>query len=564
MTRQTWLLAVAGALVAICGARSFVRAQQPGADLILSNGKVITADERFTIAQAVAIRGDRVVATGSNQEIARLAGPNTRRIDLRGKAVTPGLIDNHMHLLRAGTTWQWEVRLDGVDSRKHALDMLRARAAAIAPGEWVYTLGGWAIEQFADDNRPFTRDELDQVVPNHPVFLQASYREAYLNSRALQAMGITESSAQDPSVVRDAAGKPTGRILEAGFRQLVGKLPTARGADVEASTLRMIKDLNKAGLTAFGSAGCEADVLPIYKKWADQRQLNVRVFCISSPGGAGAPQQVDQLLPRIAQMKLFQGDTYLDQVFYGESVYGPLHDPMFIAKSDPKPEQLVQWRRIATEIAKARLPLHVHANLTNTIDAFLDQIEQVHKEYPIKNLRWTLAHINQINGSHLERMKNLGMYAAVHPWAVINGGINQTVFGDAAYDMAALSTIQNSGIVWGFGSDGSRANQILPFTTLSWAVTGKMVGGTKALRQTQTISREDALIAHTRRNAFFLFQENNLGSIQPGKLADLVVLDRDYLTIPADQIKDIRPVMTMVGGKIVYDANAEAPTRSGP
>src|SRR5437773_7682752 len=136
MTRQTWLLAIAGALVAIGGARSFVRAQQPGADLILSNGKVITADERFTIAQAVAIRGDRVVATGSNQEIARLAGPNTRRIDLRGKAVTPGLIDNHMHLLRAGTTWQWEVRLDGVDSRKHALDMLRARAAAIAPREW--------------------------------------------------------------------------------------------------------------------------------------------------------------------------------------------------------------------------------------------------------------------------------------------------------------------------------------------------------------------------------------------------------------------------------------------
>ena len=160
------------------------------------------------------------------------------------------------------------------------------------------------------------------------------------------------------------------------------------------------------------------------------------------------------------------------------------------------------------------------------------------------------------------------MYAAVHPWAVINGGINQRVFGDAALDMAPLDTIQKSGVLWGFGSDGSRANQILPFTTLGWAVTGKMVGGTKVLRQ--PISREDALIAHTRRNAFLVFQENNLGSIQAGRLADLVVLDRDYLTIPADQIKDIQPVMTMVGGRIVFEAapqtkrvstsNAQPPT----
>jgi predicted amidohydrolase YtcJ len=129
-------------------------------------------------------------------------------------------------------------------------------------------------------------------------------------------------------------------------------------------------------------------------------------------------------------------------------------------------------------------------------------------------------------------------------------------FGDGAYDMPPLATIQDSGIMWGFGTDGSAANQYLPFTTLYFAVTGKMAGGTKVIRQ--TISREDALIAHTRKNAFFVFHEDDLGSIQPGKLADLVVLDRDYLTIPADQIKDIKPVMTMVGGRIVYDASADS------
>lgn len=204
------------------------------------------------------------------------------------------------------------------------------------------------------------------------------------------------------------------------------------------------------------------------------------------------------------------------------------------------------------EIAKAGLPLHVHAELHDTIDAFLDQVEAVNKEYPIRNLRWVFAHVNQINAAQLERMQKLGMYAAVHPWAVINGGIMHDDFGDGAYEMPPLRTIQNSGIVWGLGTDGTAANQILPFTTLEFAVTGRMAGGAKVNRE--TISREDALIAHTRRNAYFVFQENNLGSIQPGKLADLVVLDRDYLTIPEDQIAAVKPVMTIVGGRIVYSS----------
>ncbi len=197
MTRSTSVTTLIA--VALAGAISLLTAQPPAsaqgsgaagppADVIISNGKIITVDERFTIAQAVAVRGDRIVAVGSDAEIAKLAGPATRRIDLRGRAVIPGLIDNHMHLLRAGTTWQWEVRWDGVGTRAAALEKLRARAKAVAPGEWVYNLGGWAIEQFADDSKPFTREELDKVAPDNPVFLQASYYEAYLNSRALQQL----------------------------------------------------------------------------------------------------------------------------------------------------------------------------------------------------------------------------------------------------------------------------------------------------------------------------------------------------------------------------------------
>jgi len=335
----------------------------------------------------------------------------------------------------------------------------------------------------------------------------------------------------------------------AATRPVAARLPKVAPDQLEASSRALIDDMNRAGLTSIGVPGCNSDVLEIFQKWKVQGRLNLRIFCIDG-AAAGAPDQVDRSLEQIAHMKLFQGDSYIDNIFFGESVYQPLHDPMFALKSDPTPDQLQQWRRIAMEIAKAGLPLHVHAELHHTIDAFLDQIEAINQEHPIKNLRWTLAHVNQINAPQLERMKKLGMYAAVHPWAVINGGIMQEGFGDGAYDMPPLRTIQDSGIQWGFGTDGTAANQTLPFMTLYFAVTGKMAGGAKIIRQ--TIGREDALIAHTRKNAYLVFQENNLGAIQPGKLADLLVLDRDYLTIPADDIKNIKPVMTLVGGRIVY------------
>jgi len=528
----------AGAVYAFAIAGAGGLAQRPVPELILTNGKIVTVDARFSIAQAVAVADGRIAAVGTDKEIEALAARTTRRIDLQGRTVVPGLIDNHMHLLRAGTTWQREVRWDGVPSRRQALDLLRERVTASKAGEWVYNLGGWTLEQFADDPRPFTKAELDRVAPDNPVFLQASYHRGYANTRGAEALGIDS---------------PSGVVDEANLRGVAARLPVAQGEELEASTRQMLGDLNRAGLTAFGSAACEPNVLPIYRRWAEKKQLNVRVFCITgfSPG---SPQQVTEVLPQIRAMKVLQGDTFINHVAYGETVYGPLHDPMFVRASDPQPAHLAEWRRIATEVAKARLPLHVHANLTATIDAFLDQIELVNREYPIKDLRWTLAHLNQVTATHLTRMKALGMSAAVHPWAVINGGINRAVFGTAALDMVQLKALQASGVPWGLGSDGSRANQILPFQTMSWAVTGRMVGGEVVLREAHRLTREEALIAHTRSNAYLIFQEKNLGSIEPGKLADLVVLDRDYLTAPADQIKDIRSVMTIVNGRIAYES----------
>src|SRR5262249_8004229 len=157
-----------------------------------------------------------------------------------------------------------------------------------------------------------------------------SYYETYLNSRALQALGLDGNASRSEWLVRDSAGRPTGRIKEAGVREVAAKLPAPPAGETEAGTIGVVKDLNRSGLTTFGSAGCESEMLPTYRRLADQGKLTVRVFCITGVGTGNSAQQVEKALPQISQMKLFQGTNYIDNVFFGESVYGPLHDPMFI------------------------------------------------------------------------------------------------------------------------------------------------------------------------------------------------------------------------------------------
>ena len=555
MTRWTLSRMAIAVLVAIA-AVSILQAQQSPADTILSNGKIITVDDRFSIAQAVAVRGDRIVAVGTNQEIARLAGPNTRRIDLGGRSVVPSLIDNHAHFMEEGVLWTVELRLDGIETRKQAIEMMRAKASSLPPGQWVYTLGGWSPDQFTDDKRGFTREELDKIAPNHPVLLQFTRAETYLNSRAIEAIGLEKMT--DPWIRRDASGRSTGVVDAAGAGRVSSVIPPPTKESVERNGLAMIRELNASGLTASGGT-CPDEYVPIFRDWARQGRLNKRFFCLASVPMGNNADTVTKNLPRIADIKLFQGDNWVDYFAYGEGNYGPAGDNMVAVKGTQRPEDFAQWGRIAREVAKAGLPMHAHTTLEATADGFLDQIEKINKEFPVRNLRWTLIHLEQVNAKHLERMRNLGVNAAVQPRATIMGAIFNRTHGDRSYDMPPLKTIQDSGVMWGLGTDAFEVNQYRPFTTLWFAVTGKMIGGTVVNRQ--PIGREEALIAHTRRNAFLILQESNLGAIRPGKLADLVVLDRDYLTIPADQIKDIRPVMTMVGGRIVYEAGTGPSTR---
>jgi hypothetical protein len=529
------------------------RAQAP--DTVLVNGKIVTVDDRFTIAQALAIRGGRIVKVGGTAEIAALAGAATRTIDLGGRTVIPGLIDNHAHWVRAAE--HDELRFDGVTSRARALDMLAARVRRTPPGQWIVVLGGWSEEQFTDDPRGFPLEELDRIAPDHPVVLQAVYNHSYLNTVALVAAKIDAGTA-DPAggrIEKDAAGKPTGLVRGAGGVAFVAaRIPLEDREAWLANTRKLVAYLNSLGITTWldaGGRGMGAKHYEPYKYLADRGELDIRLFWTTIRQPA-TPAQVDAVIGEIRELKPFQGSDYFENVGWGESVFAPVTTQLLRVESNTKPEDLAQMRRLLLALAERGLYVNSHVEMSAAIEAFLDVYESVNKERPIKGLRWSFSHLDQVSEAQLERMKRLGMTAQIHSRPLIQGALMHKVHGDKAWDMPPFRRIQDSGIHWGLGSDATAVTTSNPFYTLAFAVTGEMIGGAKVNRQ--TITREEALIAHTRSNSTFMFQESNLGSLAPGKYADLLVLDRDYLTVPAGEIKDIKPLITMVGGKVVYDA----------
>lgn len=524
------------------------------ADLILVNGKIVTVDDQFRIEQAVAIKGSRIVAVGKNAEVRKQAAAGAKVIDLQGRTVIPGLIDNHSHWIRAAE--HDELRFDGVTTRKQALKMLAERLARAKPGQWVVTLGGWSEEQFTDDPRGFPLEELDRMAPNNPVAIQAVYNHTYLNTAGLKAAKIDETTA-DPvngKIEKDTGGKLTGFVRGAGGVAFVAaRVPLPEPAEWLDNTRHLMAELNAMGITGWldaGGRGMGPKHYEPYKYLADRGELNARAFwtTIQQPS---TPEQVDKVLQVIAQQKPFQGNDFFNNVGWGESGYSPVTTQLLRVGGNTKPEDLFQFKRVAQALAEKGLYYNTHVEMTPVIDAFLDQFEDIAKNFPLKGLRWSFSHLDQVDETQLERMKKLGMSAQIHSRPLIQGALMHKVHGERAWDMPPFRRVQDSGIRWGLGSDATAVTTSNPFYTLSFAVTGKMIGGRHVNRQ--SVTREEALIAHTRSNASIVFQESNLGSIQNGKYADLLVLDRDYMTVPVDQIKDIKPLLTMVGGKIVYE-----------
>ncbi len=339
-----------------------------------------------------------------------------------------------------------------------------------------------------------------------------------------------------------------------GVAFVAGKVPKLEAEARMANVRKLVTYLNALGVTAWGDAGGRgmgaAHYAP-YRELAERNELNIRVYwtTIRQPS---TPEQVDKVLAEIPALKPFQGNDYFDHIGWGESVFSPITTQLLRVQKEVRPDGVVQMVRIATALAQRGVYLNSHVEMNGPIDQFLAAYEDINKTTPIKGLRWSYSHLDQIDDQQLQRMKRLGMSAQIHSRPLIQGVLMHRIHGEKAWDLPPFRRVQDSGIVWGLGSDATAVTTSNPFYTLGFAVTGKMVGGHHVNRQ--SITREEALIAHTRSNAYILFQEGNLGSLQKGKYADLLVLDNDYLTVPADAIKDLQPVMTMVGGKVVYEA----------
>jgi len=505
---------------------SVVFAQQP-ADTIVTNGKILTVDATFSIVQALAISGGRIVATGSSTEIARFAGPNTTAIDVKGATVIPGLIDNHFHFLRAVERWHQQARFEGVSSRREALRILAAKAAGLKPGDWIMVQGGWSPRQFADSPGGFTLAELDGVAPQNPLFVQDGYSVVYANTLALKAVGLNPADGAKRSAQGLVSFQPPYALYD--------KMPPASPAQLEQNLTDFMQELNSKGLTGVYSL----EYSKLVAGRAAQGPLPLRIW-ETLPLNARDPASVTTTAELIEHTRPNQFDGQFGMFGLAEVLYWPFFD--LAPRKDPWPAEIMnQYARLAIAAAHAGWPIQEHVINNSAVTDLLDTLERVNKTQSIVGLRWTLAHVYDISPANIARAQAMGMALAVHG-AAMQAGAHMP-----------LRKIADSGIVFGLGTDATIVSHYSPFVTLGWVVSGLDVGGNRVLDE--TLTRQEALIAHTRSNAYLFFQEKNLGSLEAGKQADLVVLDRDYMTIPAAEIKNIQPTLTMVGGRVVFSTS---------
>jgi len=536
--------------------------QQP--DTIFYNGKILTADAEFSIVEAVSMSEGRFTVVGKSSDLLNQAGPNTEKVDLKGKTVIPGLIDNHMHYMRGASRWRFEARIDGVTSRAEALNIIGDKAKEAGPGKWVFVLGGWSEQQFADKAGGFTKEELDGVAPQNPVFLQKSYSRAYMNTLAEQAIGSSSSGSGRMTGGRSSGGgsnqsqgnrskgnsgnsKGGGSKGSSGARTTINKaltfIPERSEADRVDDIVYFNSYLNRLGLTTVYDVGRGSDgnFDPV-KSLAESEKLTMRVYH-TLRYQAYNPQEVDRAIQLINSSKPLECDDWFGLIGLGEHIYSPLHDSTMRSSFFDR-GIWGQFERLVTAAASGGWHIHEHAQRDATAEGIIDIAERLNSKYPMKDLRWTVAHCDLISEGSIDRAKQLGLTLAVH-----NKTAKPVVEGQ---DSPPVGHMQKSGIIWGLGSDGTVVSTINPFHTLWWVTSGKVFPNQVSIKN--PVSRKDALIAHTRSNAYMMFKEKDLGTIEAGKLADMVVLDRDYLTIPVDEIRNIKALMTVVGAKKVYSA----------
>jgi predicted amidohydrolase YtcJ len=524
------------ALLAICALAIASPAGAQSADTILVNGKILTVDSQFSTREAVGIRDGKITAVGSNTEVRKQAGPRTRVIDLQGRTVIPGFIDSHMHAIRAGQTFTTEVNWVGATSLAEALNRIHEASLAMKPGSWLIVAGGWKAEQFKEKRRP-TQADLVAAAPNNPVYVQLNYDWEVMTPAGFAAMNIN-SDADLPRpgrLERDTSGKPTGAIENGGGFDvaiaLFDKLPHPTFDEQVEGTKKFFRELNRLGLTGVGDPGGNnlnpENYQPLFKVWR-QHQLTIRVAY--SLCGPTAGMEFEELKGLTQMLPQGFGDEMLKFNGLGERItWGMNNNDHPTADDQEKYYQIVRWA------AQKGMPVTMHWPNDATADTPLSIYERVNAEFPITDLRWSVAHLTNASPQNLQRMKAMGV-----GWTIQRP------------NAASVENAKELGVKMGAGTDAHRVASYNPFTALQWSlVDSKKAGGVQRGPE-QTPTREDALRAYTIGSAWFSFDENKRGSLEPGKLADLAVLTKDYLTVPADQIGSIESLLTIVGGKIVY------------
>jgi predicted amidohydrolase YtcJ len=544
------------------------------ADLILHNGRFTTLDRANPTASAVAIKDGSFLRVGSEAEVLALQGDATKLVDLNGRRVLPGLIDNHLHIIRGGLNFNMELRWDGVRSLADAMAMLKRQVAITPPPQWVRVVGGFTEHQFVEKRLP-TIEEINAVAPDTPVFLLHLYDRALLNGAALRAVGYdkTTPEPQGGQITRDAAGNPTGMLL-AKPNAAILYATLAKGPKLPFdfqlnSTRHFMRELNRLGVTGAIDAGGGFQSYPedysVIQKLSDEGQMTIRLaynLFTQKP----AAEKADFLKwTQSSQYK--QGDDYFRHNGAGEMLVFSAAD--FEDFREPRPDMADHMEDdlegVVRILAENRWPWRMHATYDETISRSLDVFEKVNKDIPLAGLNWFFDHAETISDRSIDRIAALGGGVAVQHRMAFQGEYFVERYGAGAAEATPpIAKMLERGARVSAGTDATRVASYNPWVSLSWMITGRTLGGMRIYPQRNCLDRETALRMWTENVTWFSNEQGKKGRIEVGQFADLVIPDRDFFACPEDEITDISADLTMVGGKVVWGAGDFAPLDENP
>ena len=544
------------------------------ADLILHHGLIKTLDRTNPSASAVAIKDGKFLAVGHDAEVMALAGPATRVIDLKGKRVLPGLIDNHTHVVRGGLNFNMELRWDGVRSLADAMNMLKRQVAITPPPQWVRVVGGFTEHQFAEKRLP-TIDEINAIAPDTPVFILHLYDRAILNAAALRVVGYTRDTPNPPGgeITRDANGNPTGLLLakpNAGILySTLAKGPKLPFDYQVNSTRHFMRELNRLGVTGVIDAGGGFQNYPddyaVIQKLADEDQMTVRLaynLFTQKP-----KQEKEDFLNWSSSVKYKQGDDYFrhngagEMLVFSAADFEDFREP----RPDMPPEMEGELEEVVRVLAENRWPWRMHATYDETISRALDVFEKVNQDIPLEGLNWFFDHAETISDQSIDRIAALGGGIAVQHRMAYQGEYFVERYGHGAAEATPpIARMLDKGVKVSAGTDATRVASYNPWVSLSWMITGKTIGGMQLYPRANCLDREAALRMWTENVTWFSNEEGKKGRIEKGQFADLIVPDKDFFACAEEEISFLTSELTMVGGKIVYGAGPFAELDENP